>query len=1052
MAFIVGEIAAPVTADSSQFNAAMSQVRATGEKTVQGLGAQLQNLSKHMAKVGKDLTKYVTLPLAGIGFAATKTGMGFESEMSKVIGLVGIAKEQVNAWSDDLVRMAPELGKAPKELAEGLFFVTSAGLRGTEAMDALEKSAKAAAAGLGETKTIADAVTSAMNAYGAENMSAGRATDVLVAAVREGKLEASELAPVLGGLLPTASALKIGFDQVAGALAVMSRTGTNAAEGATSVSAIMTAMLKPTDGARKALEAVGLSMADLRKMAAQEPDGLVQAMRTLDDAFGDNEEALAEVIPNVRAFRGIMNVLAQDSKIVDSVMSGVVNSTGSLDHAFKTVTETAAFKWNQVLMESQGALMALWKVLRDALVPILEDVKGKIQGVTEWFKALEPQQKESIVKWAGIAMAIGPLLIVGSKLILVIKGIATALTFLAANPVVLAIAGITAAIGGLVYISTTASKKVREATDEKIAAYKQLAEEGMKALDSLYQKEISLLQGKIDQENSLHHQSLANIEEKVQKEIEAEERKTELILTDLEEQQSQLEEGHKDNLARIRNEYGVVEETIKSKVDLENEAFDTRVKQLQEEHDKEIGTLEMRKQAIIEAYDVELSVAQETHDQIIVMLEEQLNKQKERIDRESSLVVGEMEDRIKLLEGATTEEVAIEKQKRLERRAIELEAMIAAETDKAEKEKLTQEREDIIQQIVQTAADQELEIRKWEIREEILEEMIKAAELKKQAEETTNAKIEEANRELEEKALILTQEKDAKLEAIQEEERAVKESLKNQIKEAELARDEQIRIIQEERIAKETAENEKYEAMKTSLAEQIKEAENNLVEQKRIIEEGMTAAILAETTRHNQVISDLDAEIAKITAWKDSMAAAITKKKEADIAKAEEEAKRLKNTIAGSVIEGAGKATLWPGGPSIGGIIEGAGKAVESIGKMHVQPFKEVGNMVGGLVKNIFGSEDVPHYASGTGFHPGGLALVGEQGPELINLSKGAEVIPFSENADPYSSFGSNLGTQDVHVHFHEAVYGLLDFEQRIKRIVMDTGRSGGFRGVFPSG
>ncbi len=36
----------------------------------------------------------------------------------------------------------------------------------------------------------------------------------------------------------------------------------------------------------------------------------------------------------------------------------------------------------------------------------------------------------------------------------------------------------------------------------------------------------------------------------------------------------------------------------------------------------------------------------------------------------------------------------------------------------------------------------------------------------------------------------------------------------------------------------------------------------------------------------------------------------------------------------------------------------------------------------------------IPGYASGTDFAPGGLAVVGEKGPELVNLPRGAQVIP----------------------------------------------------------
>lgn len=39
----------------------------------------------------------------------------------------------------------------------------------------------------------------------------------------------------------------------------------------------------------------------------------------------------------------------------------------------------------------------------------------------------------------------------------------------------------------------------------------------------------------------------------------------------------------------------------------------------------------------------------------------------------------------------------------------------------------------------------------------------------------------------------------------------------------------------------------------------------------------------------------------------------------------------------------------------------------------------------------------IPGYASGTRNHPGGLAIVGEKGPELVNLPRGAQVVPNSQ-------------------------------------------------------
>jgi len=49
----------------------------------------------------------------------------------------------------------------------------------------------------------------------------------------------------------------------------------------------------------------------------------------------------------------------------------------------------------------------------------------------------------------------------------------------------------------------------------------------------------------------------------------------------------------------------------------------------------------------------------------------------------------------------------------------------------------------------------------------------------------------------------------------------------------------------------------------------------------------------------------------------------------------------------------------------------------------------------------------LPGFAGGTNFAPGGLAIVGEQGPELVNLRRGSQVIPNGELR--------NMGKQQVH-------------------------------------
>ena len=133
-----------------------------------------------------------------------------------------------SAWRTDILKLSTETGKGPKELADAMYSVAQAGLRGSDALEALKASAMASATGMGDTKTVADAVTSALNAYGPANLSAATATGVLVATVKNGKMQLDELAPIIGKLLPVSAQLGVSFGEVSGAVAAMSRLGMGA--------------------------------------------------------------------------------------------------------------------------------------------------------------------------------------------------------------------------------------------------------------------------------------------------------------------------------------------------------------------------------------------------------------------------------------------------------------------------------------------------------------------------------------------------------------------------------------------------------------------------------------------------------------------------------------------------------------------------------------------------------------------------------------------------------------------------------------------------------
>lgn len=382
-----------------------SQVQTSQDKFA-AFGAKMQDFGKKMSSVGKKMTLGVTLPIVGVGVAATKMAMDFDTSMSKIVGLVGIAQEEVDAMRQPVIDLASEFGKTGAEAADALFFITSAGLRGSDAMDVLEASLKASAAGLGEVKIVADLATSAMNAYGSDVLSASAATDVLTAAVREGKLEPAELASSMGRVLPIASALGVGFDEVGAAFAGMSRTGTNASEAATQIRGILAQLTKESPKGKKALDSVGLSYKGLRRQLKEE--GLLATLQTMVKAFGGNTVATGKFFGNVRALTGVMDMLGASAETTEDIFGRMSDTTGILDSAFEATANTSGFQLQQALSSVKNSLIEIG----DAIAPFVEMAAEKLQQLVAAFKALSPEQKKMAMLFAAIAAAIGPLLIV----------------------------------------------------------------------------------------------------------------------------------------------------------------------------------------------------------------------------------------------------------------------------------------------------------------------------------------------------------------------------------------------------------------------------------------------------------------------------------------------------------------------------------------------------------------------------------------------------------------------------------------------------------------
>lgn len=384
--------------DAAQFDAGLK----TSEARLHGFGRRVTSVGRGMTTFGAGLTRNVTVPIVAAAAASTKMAIDYENAFTKVRANSNLTGQEINRLKDYVLELSGTTAKSPEELANGLYFLASAGLNATQVQQTLTMAAKASAAGLGEVGDVARLTANVLNAYADSGMTAKKATDILTAAVREGTAEPTEFAEAMGRILPIASRANVGFEEIAASLAGLSNIGLDVNEGVTAMRGLLQSIFAPTDAAAQAMKDLGLTSEQLRATLAD--GGLLAAMQLLEKRSGGNIDQLRDLIPNVRSLTGQLGLTGENADKVADSFQRVKNSSGSLDRAFKKTTKGEGFRYQKLLNDLRVTAIEFGEVL----IPVLDDVIDGVSGVVEWFGNLSDGTKEAIVKWGLIAAALGP--------------------------------------------------------------------------------------------------------------------------------------------------------------------------------------------------------------------------------------------------------------------------------------------------------------------------------------------------------------------------------------------------------------------------------------------------------------------------------------------------------------------------------------------------------------------------------------------------------------------------------------------------------------------
>lgn len=317
-----------VTGENSLHFATVLDNSGLKKGTLDGV-AMIQSMRSRIARINPFVGLAVAASAAFIAISrsAYKLSKEFQHAMKEVETISKATQENFKGISAEVFKLSNISPDSPVKLAKAYYQIVSAGYDGAKGLKLLEVAAKSATAGVTDTMTAADGITTVLNAFkiGAEDSE--RVADILFQTVKLGKTTFGELASNLSTVAPLAAANGISFEQVSAAVATLTKQGVPTAQAMTQIrSAIIATNEVLEDGWSKSMS-------------------LQEAFQMIYNSANGNQSALREMLGRVEAVSGVLGISGQNAKMAAEDLQSYTDATGAMKEANSRMLSSNTNQW-----------------------------------------------------------------------------------------------------------------------------------------------------------------------------------------------------------------------------------------------------------------------------------------------------------------------------------------------------------------------------------------------------------------------------------------------------------------------------------------------------------------------------------------------------------------------------------------------------------------------------------------------------------------------------------------------------------------------------------
>lgn len=378
------------------------------EKRINAVADSFMNAGDIMAGVGGTLSKAVTTPFAAVGAAATKFSSESQDALAQFAAATGATAAEMDKYKDVVNDVyADNFGESIEGVADAM-------ARVKQNMSDLDDSA------LQDVTKYAITLSDTMGYDVAENT---RAADTLMKNFGVRAEEAYNLMvqgaqnglDFSGEMIDSINEYSVQFAKAGmDAEDMFSIMAAGAKNGAWNLDKIGDAVkefsIRAIDGSdttAAGFEALGMDVEATAAKFAAGGEGAKEVFNQVIQGLAAMEDPVEQNAAGVDLFGTMWEDLGAD------VVTSLTEANEGIDMTKNSMQEMMDVKYDTL----SGTLSELWRTIQtDALHPYVDKAIGKIEELVNWWNSLGGETQKQILKFAGIAAAVGPALIVLGKL------------------------------------------------------------------------------------------------------------------------------------------------------------------------------------------------------------------------------------------------------------------------------------------------------------------------------------------------------------------------------------------------------------------------------------------------------------------------------------------------------------------------------------------------------------------------------------------------------------------------------------------------------------